>query len=129
MDSACGEGWHVCTDTEWYATYTPGQFPGGQLSSWGEPQSNRCGGGVWQAMQPESSGTWDSGVCESSYNPWNSGKYLYSESGQILQGDGGWGNWDNSFAGTGSSSGFAVYCCAGASAGPAPVCEQDCTGT
>lgn len=128
MDEACHTGWHVCTEGEWLARY-PIRIPDetsdvigptiGTLTSWGAPQSARCGGDVWQADVPDDTRTWNDTVCHdpedpsvASYNPWNDGKFLYADDGTtILQGNGQCCDWDTAFEATDETSGFAVYCC------------------
>jgi hypothetical protein len=119
--SACAVGWHVCKLSEWKARYPAGQAPGGTLTTWGAPQSERCTGtaGMWEAGRPTNGDTWDEDVCidpndasVASYNPWNDGKFLFDDDGStILQGDGECCDWDSDFAPATITSGFAVYCC------------------
>ena len=111
LHTACSVGWHVCLLSEWQASYPPGDFPGGQQTSWGAPQADRCGGGVWEADRPDSARVWGDNVCGSAYNPWNSGKYLVADDGAtILKGSGSCCSWDSDFSAD-SNGDMAVYCC------------------
>jgi len=111
--SACATGWGVCTLSQWNARYPKGQKPGGTLSSWGATQANRMSN-TWVAGAPSNGNTWNMSTsgCDSGYNPWNSGKYLYNDAkSAILTGNGGCCSWDSSFSSTSQTSGLAVYCC------------------
>lgn len=121
-DTACGSGWHVCLLSEWEARFPAGVYPEGLLSTWGADQTVRCLGDVWHAEAPNER-TWQGDVCfdmadlsNASYNPWNDGKYLYSNDGtSILEGDGGCCDYDNGFNpdshDPGDTEYLAVYCC------------------
>jgi hypothetical protein len=107
IDQACGEGWQVCRIDEWRARYPAGRAPGGTVSTFGQLQSERCPGGVWECQRPESDVPWDSGVCGDSYNPYNNGKFLYGTDLEILAGDGGHSGWDTDFSSTDITASYA----------------------
>lgn len=140
IDTACHTGWHVCLESEWLARYPMRPYRKspkdpdligptlGPLTSWGAPQDKRCGGGVWEASQPESDEAWHDTVCHDpdasdgsytggSYLPFNNGKFLFADDGTtILQGLDAYGketccDWDVSFGPAVTKDGFAVYCC------------------
>lgn len=142
IEEACHTGWHVCLESEWLLRYpidrpyktspTDPDLIGptlGTLTSWGAPQSERCGGDIWLANVPENNDTWSGSVCHdpddvgtdgdgADYLPWNDGKFLYADDGTtILQGKNAEGeldccSWDVEFDTTEADGDFAVYCCA-----------------
>lgn len=141
MATACAAGWHVCRKTEWLARY-PRVRPYkaapsdpdligptlGTLTSWGAPQSARCGGGVWEDSRPETATPYAGSVCHvpddvpdntigADYLPYNDGKFLYDDDGTtVLQGYNAEGvadccSWDVDVGVPVSTIRFAVYCC------------------
>jgi len=111
IQTACATNWHVCLESEWQARYPKNTAPLGTLTSYGASQGSRCPGGVWEAGRPNNTNKWGNNVCDSAYNPWNSGKYMYANNGStIIKGSGSCCNWDNTFSAN-SSGNMAVYCC------------------
>jgi len=113
LSSACGVGWSVCTLTQWKERFSPGMRPGGALTSWGSPQSERATG-HWLAGAPGVERPWDCGpsLCDDGYTPYGDGKFLFDDTrSQVLVGDGGCCGWDLEFAPTPATDSFAVYCC------------------
>jgi hypothetical protein len=90
ISEACGEGWHVCRESEWFETFPSGTTPDGAYSTFGVLQSERCD--IWEADQPETNKTYDmcdSGEEDRPYNPWNDGKFILSNDGtEVLGGSG-----------------------------------------
>lgn len=141
ISTACHTGWHVCRKTEWLAKYplvrpyktapADADLIGptlGTLTSWGVAQSARCGGGVWQSLQPTSAEVWTGSVCHvpddvgtnnvgADYLPYNDGKFLLADDGTTVQqgynaeGEPDCCSWDVSVGPPVSESDFAVYCC------------------
>jgi hypothetical protein len=145
LATACHVGWHVCRESEWTARYPIRTYKAdpsdpdtigptiGTLTSWGAPQSERCGGGVWLANAPEDDKTWDESVCydedagpgeSADYLPWDDVKVILGDDGTtILQGVDQWDqvdccNWDVRFEAIPADDtdadawdDFAVYCC------------------
>jgi hypothetical protein len=113
IKSACAAGFSVCTLAQWNARYPKGAYPGGTKTSWGALQSTRFSSSVWNADAPASGNTYNCGAggCQTGYNPWNNGKYLFADDKTtVLKGSGGCCGWDTTFS-AGSSSNMAVYCC------------------
>jgi hypothetical protein len=116
IHDACTPDFHVCRLAEWTARFPANAAPNGPLSTWGASQATRClGTGDWEADRPQDGQTWNENICAASdgpYNPWNDGKFLFADDGTtILEGSGNCCDWDETFAPTEATSGFAVYCC------------------
>ncbi|MFT4626276.1 MAG: hypothetical protein ACI8PZ_004953 [Myxococcota bacterium] len=113
IDTACGAGWHVCRESEWQARFPSGAPPFGTVSTFDADQTVRCRGGDWIADAPDAARVWDSDVCDSPYNPWNTYKCLLADDGvTLMYGSGSCCSWDTHGGFSVYSSGdCATYCC------------------